>query len=63
MFILLEKILKDFLLISSHDIDVVESDEVDKLHITNVGQLIGYPIINLNNFKKSVNGTCGLLKK
>ena len=55
---------KDFLLSSyPADTDVVESDRGGQITYHGPGQLIGYPIINLNNFKKSVSWYMRSLEK
>ena len=55
---------KDFLLNSyPKDIDVVETDRGGQVTYHGPGQLVGYPIINLNHFKKSVSWYMRSLEK
>jgi len=55
---------KDFLLNSyPKDIDVVETDRGGQVTYHGPGQIIGYPIINLNHFKKSVSWYMRSLEK
>lgn len=47
---------KDFLLNSyPKEVEVVQSDRGGQITYHGPGQLVGYPIINLNKFKKSVS--------
>ena len=55
---------KDFLLNSyPKDVDVVETDRGGQVTYHGPGQIIGYPIINLNHFKKSVSWYMRSLEK
>ena len=55
---------KDFLLNSyPKDIDVVETDRGGQVTYHGPGQIVGYPIINLNHFKKSVSWYMRSLEK
>ena len=55
---------KDFLLNSyPKNIDVVETDRGGQVTYHGPGQIVGYPIINLNHFKKSVSWYMRSLEK
>jgi len=46
---------KDYLLNSHPEAEIVQSDRGGQVTYHGPGQLVGYPIINLNNYKKSVS--------